>query len=297
MKKDFKFIDKSGTIFYVQVEIKEKDGEKCFSMSASYNGGFGQCYDSIQPANKHQKRLVEIWKEYHLNDMKAGTQRQEKLIKSYLESNGLEYSYDLACDILKSHKIVDGEIREITNLEYKQLRSFEGTLLYDVHPKTKEPYRYGSLWLTWSLPENFETELEGLINNLDRGDLEADAATQFLKDTETAITKKYVKNGPYFEGETEYRDIYRITLSRNGENYSFNFGQSIANQGKEPTNYDILACLEKYDYGSFEDFCNELGYDPYSKKSKKAYKACEDQYQKLAYMFDEDEMDKLRGIQ
>ena len=221
MKKDFKFIDKSGTVFYVQAEIKEKDGEKCFSMSASYNGGGGQCYDSIQPADKYQKRLVEIWKEYHLNYMKASTQ----------------------------------------------------------------------------LPENFETELEGLINNLDRDDLEADATTQFLKDTETTITKKYVKNGPYFEGETEYRDIYRITLSRNGENYSFNFGQSIANQGKEPTNYDILACLEKYDYGSFEDFCNELGYDPYSKKSKKAYKACEDQHQKLAYMFGQDEMDKLREIQ
>jgi len=50
-------------------------------MSGEYNNGMGQCLDSIRPADNNQKRLIEIWKAYHLNGMNAGTPKQAKNYK------------------------------------------------------------------------------------------------------------------------------------------------------------------------------------------------------------------------
>lgn len=43
------------------------------------------------------------------------------------------------------------------------------------------------------------------------------------------------------------RWIFKLRLSRNGKNYTFKFGQSIASANEEPTMYDVLACLTKND--------------------------------------------------
>src|SRR5574343_91445 len=78
---------------------------------------------------------------------------------------------------------------------------------------------------------------------------------------------------PYFADDKQSRSVYKCRLSRNGKQYTFNFGQSIANMGQEPTMYDILACLTKYDPESFEDFCSNYGYDTDSRKAFATYKA------------------------
>ena len=54
----------------------------------------------------------------------------------------------------------------------------------------------------------------------------------FLQETGVKFEAKFLYHGPYFEEETESRDIYEITLTREGKKrYSFRFGQSIANSG------------------------------------------------------------------
>lgn len=78
MIRTVKLKDANGVTFYIEIEIV--NGK--FSMSGTYPGGCGQCYDSIVPANDKQKKLVEMWKTYHLNDMNAGTIEQELLLKS-----------------------------------------------------------------------------------------------------------------------------------------------------------------------------------------------------------------------
>lgn len=57
-------------------------------------------------------------------------------------------------------------------------------------------------------------------------------ANDFLKATDTAFSVEFVEHGLHFPSDKEPRDIYKITLSRNGRKYSFKFGQSIANSGE-----------------------------------------------------------------
>ena len=131
-----------------------------------------------------------------------------------------------------------------------------------------------------------------------------------LKEIETFLAKagvkfstKYLGNEPHFSDDKEkgtYRDRYRVTFSRNGKKFSVVFGQSIndSNGGKTPpTPYGVIACLQKYDVGNFEDFCSEFGYDEDSRKAEKVYKAVLDEYQHVCMLFTSDELELMQEIQ
>ena len=64
-----------------------------------------------------------------------------------------------------------------------------------------------------------------------------------------------------------------------------------------PNEYDVLACLEKYDVGTFEDFCSEFGYDEDSKTAERIYIAVTKEYKDLTRIFTEEQMEELREIQ
>ena len=64
-----------------------------------------------------------------------------------------------------------------------------------------------------------------------------------------------------------------------------------------PSPYDILSCLEKYEYESFDDFCDEYAYDPDSRSAERIYNACREQYLQLCSLYSEEEMEMLRDIQ
>lgn len=129
--------------------------------------------------------------------------------------------------------------------------------------------------------------------------------TDFLKDTNTKMIVKFLKHGKHFADEKETRDIFKITLVRQGKRqYSFNFGQSLAEstgKGKnKPSAYDVLACLTKYEVGSFENFASEFGYDE-KKLSEyprvlKIYKAVKNEYNNVNRLFN-DVMEQLSEIQ
>lgn len=63
-----------------------------------------------------------------------------------------------------------------------------------------------------------------------------------------------------------------------------------------PSPYNILAGLEKYDYESFENFCDEYAYDTDSKSAERIYNACREQYLQLCSLYNEEEMEMLRDI-
>ncbi len=52
-------------------------------------------------------------------------------------------------------------------------------------------------------------------------------AEKFLKDTNTEFKVEFLKHGKHFEDDTESRDIYKITLTRVGRVFKFDFGQSL----------------------------------------------------------------------
>lgn len=163
-------------------------------------------------------------------------------------------------------------------------------------------------------------------------------ALDFLQSTNTKFSVKFLDHAKYFDDDDTTRDIYEITIARNGRKFVFKFGQSIMKsqyykdkiegrtytlnggcrtgnysitniekylnggmnltlvQGEAPTLYDVLACLQKYDVGTFEDFCGEFGYDTDSRKAFKTYKAVIREYKNLERLYSEAELEQLREI-
>lgn len=78
--------------------------------------------------------------------------------------------------------------------------------------------------------------------------------------------------GKHFPTDTESRYIFKCKLSHGRKSYTFDFGQSLFDGSKEPDLYDVLSCLQKYDVGSFHDFCSEFGYDICDDDSHRIYK-------------------------
>ena len=52
-------------------------------------------------------------------------------------------------------------------------------------------------------------------------------ALDFLKKTGATIESRFYNYAPHFKGETESRDIFKVTIKKGGEKYTFPFGQSI----------------------------------------------------------------------
>lgn len=67
-------------------------------------------------------------------------------------------------------------------------------------------------------------------------------------------------------------------------------------KGEAPTLYDVLACLQKYDVGTFEDFCSDFGYDTDSRTAEKTYKAVVKEYDKMCSLFNDEELELLQLI-
>lgn len=121
-------------------------------------------------------------------------------------------------------------------------------------------------------------------------------ALDFLKTTQTTFRSTYKTHDFYFSDDKDTRDIYTITLKNDRHKYRFNFGQSIENQGQHPTAYDVLACLTKYEVGTFENFCNDYGYDLDSRKAYKMYKSVMKEWKNIELLFTPEQLEQLQEI-
>lgn len=83
-------------------------------------------------------------------------------------------------------------------------------------------------------------------------------------------------------------------------NLQADFGRVAADKiimPKPPTSYDVLACLTKYDVGSFEDFCSEFGYDSDSKTADRVYEAVKEEWLNVCRIWNDSEIEELAEIQ
>lgn len=132
----------------VKIEVRErtfKDYETQqevigyeFSACGSGIGWHGQCLDRFKEKAEQYiidesrrelfNRVLEIWNEYHLNCMIAGTRKQEECLKEYKANN--KYDYTKACKYLEEHD-----------------------LLVD------NGYKYGSAWLGKQIPTEIMDEV------------------------------------------------------------------------------------------------------------------------------------------
>ncbi len=131
-------------------------------------------------------------------------------------------------------------------------------------------------------------------------------AIDFLNATSTAFKAVFFKHGKHFDNDDKTRDIYKVTLTNKLGRYTFKFGQCIQNSnGKTPpTPYDVLACLQKYDPESYEDFCANFDMDAFSSyngkriaASDKVYKAVCKEYESLCRLFSSEQIEKMQEIQ
>lgn len=137
-------------------------------------------------------------------------------------------------------------------------------------------------------------------------------ALDFLKRNhiKMKITLRDVKANQLW-GETQLRNSYHIYIKNeiSGKSMSILFWDSIYNREHHlmPTEYDVLACLTKYDPGDYEDFCSEFGYEPtaedefgYIVRNKNAFRiweACCREYDKVKRAFGDGEvLEELREI-
>ena len=76
--------------------------------SGNSRGGCGQIQDELNEINvftkgwdrKRVQKLLDVWDEWHLNNLIAGTPRQERAIKEWKKAH--QYDYDEACKFLKT---------------------------------------------------------------------------------------------------------------------------------------------------------------------------------------------------
>jgi hypothetical protein len=201
--------------------------------------------------------------------------------------------------IWNSH-VPPNEVKELFGDDYTQKIEFlKSVNLYEVpHPETGEPYRYGHAWLKRALPTGIIDELNTLIADGEEfhGSSYEKQANDFLIKYGITFSAKFKKTAKYFPDDEQERDIYTCKFKRAEGWFSITFGQSLANAGKSPTAYDVLTCLTKSDPGSFEDFCDNCGYDTDSRKAMKIYKSVYKEWLKVGAFFTEEELNELHDI-
>ena len=106
------------------------------------------------------------------------------------------------------------------------------------------------------------------------------------------LNKEYKK---HFSDDDQKRWVFKLRLTRNKKQYTFEFGQSIAEGEMPPTIYDVLSCLQKYEIGTFQDFCYDFGYNDDSIRAYKTYKAVLKEYNAVNRLFG-DVLDELQEI-
>jgi len=70
---------------------------------------WGQCLGELRKfyggLNGHKQPWFKFWDKYHLNDMKLGTDRQQKVVDKYLLESKTSFDYDVVCEVLKEQNL------------------------------------------------------------------------------------------------------------------------------------------------------------------------------------------------
>lgn len=136
----------------VEIEVRLEEGKLsiCGSIwnnihSDIYSGGQNiEEIASLFPHNKRVQRIKQVWERYHLNDLAAGSPKQEDWLRSHpLAGIDWEVSYyERACESLKEAGL---------NPDPNYIHN-------------GKPYEYGTAWLKEELPADIIKEVESWIN-------------------------------------------------------------------------------------------------------------------------------------
>ena len=129
-----------------------------------------------------------------------------------------------------------------------------------------------------------------------------DQANEFLNEATAELTIFFggFEVPPLWKNERHKHARYTFKIRTNKGEMTGVFYDSLAHtqQNKKPNNYDILSCVsaEYIDNETFEDFCDEFGYDTDSRTALEIYLECQKQSQNLRRIFTQKQLDKLLEI-
>ncbi len=110
------------------------------------------------------------------------------------------------------------------------------------------------------------------------------------------FTGKKTREDNYF-GNVEI-NTYKIVIKRNGKQMTIKeWGDSIdsTQKGIKPTPYDIFSTIQRWAVESFEDFCDEYGFEKYNdygrinKASENIYLGCLKEWENIERVFGDNE--------
>lgn len=129
-------------------------------------------------------------------------------------------------------------------------------------------------------------------------------ANEFLKNCNATMKITYLDceiNKDWNDGN--WHNTYRATIKTPLGSMWVKFWDSVYNtqNGGQPNEYDILACLTKYDVGTIDDFVREYGYEVHEwadvKKIQRIYKAVCNEYKAICRCFTEEQIEAMQEIQ
>lgn len=106
----------------------------------------------------------------------------------------------------------------------------------------------------------------------------------------TELNRKYLEKD-YFKGKS-----FGLNWEIKRNDRDFISQSDKIHYPKEPTYYDIIACLQKYDVGAFEEFCSEFGYDTDSRTAEKTYTSVIKEFNGMQSLFNDEELEILSLI-
>lgn len=167
-----------------ELRLYNKNNHDCFSASASiwygnhsdiYMGG--QCFDELKDIPEVAelpifKEIYDLWKNYHLNDLHAGTKAQEDILREAVKNGELKSygasAYEETCAYLESKDMLYDKNYLVEKTQK------DGTV-------ENVPYKYGSGWLIEDIPEQALLRMKSLINDGKIYEPEAEKSEQNLE--------------------------------------------------------------------------------------------------------------------
>lgn len=115
-------------------------------------------------------------------------------------------------------------------------------------------------------------------------------AEEFLKKNNIRFLVSYIgENLPDWDNNCHSEYLVKFYNRNTRKSMTVHFFQSLRNAGSEPSAYDVLSCLQKYEVGNNADFVSEFGYSVNSwedvKKIEKTYKAVCREYKNVLRVF------------
>jgi len=227
-------------------------------------------YKELFVSQEDLQTIINIWEKWHLNDLKAGTEKQQAFIKEWEQNN--KYEYSAVCEALKK-----AELYEDNN------------------------YKYGHAWLVNPLPEEVITEITSIFekyNKVEHTEQKTNKAT--YKQFEVKASYKGTKKADW-SSDNFNNHMVTVTNTETEQKITFEFWASIVNPVLN-SEYDILNAFYCFvgdavsAKENFENFCSEFGYDSDSRTAEKIYKKCKKQLEKLNKIYTGDIYDLVNEL-